>query len=66
MQALPPIKIISTTMNTPRVTTAQPVLQEDWENPEIQRIGTEPERASFFPFPIVTVRWVVNRSDRVG
>ena len=30
---------------------AQPVKREDWENPEIQRIGTEPERATFFSFP---------------
>ena len=27
------------------------IKQEDWENPEVQRTGTEPPRASFFAFP---------------
>ena len=38
-------------METSRSATTEPVKQEDWENPEIQRIGTEPARASFFSFP---------------
>ncbi len=38
-------------METPRAATIKPGKQEDWENPEIQRIGTEPARASFFSFP---------------
>ena len=35
----------------PRRNDDRSVRQEDWENPEIQRVGTEPARASFFPFP---------------
>ena len=38
-------------METSRSARTEPVKQEDWENPEIQRIGTEPARASFFSFP---------------
>ena len=38
-------------METSRSATTESVKQEDWENPEIQRIGTEPARASFFSFP---------------
>jgi beta-galactosidase len=34
-------------MDAPDTRTAS----EDWENPEIQRVGTEPARASFFAFP---------------
>jgi beta-galactosidase len=37
-------------METSRAATAEPVSQEDWEDPEIQRVGTEPARASFFSF----------------
>ena len=32
-------------------TTTESVKQADWENPEVQRTGTEPPRASFFAFP---------------
>ena len=39
-------------METSRSATTEPVKQEDWENPEIQRIGTEPARGrAFFAFP---------------
>ena len=34
----------------PPGTNTEPVQQADWENPEVQRIGTEPPRASFFAF----------------
>jgi beta-galactosidase len=37
-------------METSRAATAEPVSQEDWEDPEIQRVGTELARASFFSF----------------
>ena len=43
--------IYQTSMETSRAATAEPVSQEDWEDPEIQRVGTEPARASFFSFP---------------
>jgi beta-galactosidase len=32
-------------------TTTESIKQADWENPEVQRTGTEPPRASFFAFP---------------
>ena len=32
-------------------TTTESVKPADWENPEVQRTGTEPPRASFFAFP---------------
>jgi beta-galactosidase len=35
----------------PPGTNAEPVKQADWENPEVQRTGTEPSRASFSAFP---------------
>ena len=35
----------------PPGTNTEPVQQAEWENPEVQRTGTEPPRASFFPFP---------------
>ncbi len=35
----------------PPGTNTEPVQQADWENPEVQRTGTEPPRASFFAFP---------------
>jgi beta-galactosidase len=38
-------------METSRGRTTEPIKKEDWENPDIQRIGTEPARASFFCFP---------------
>ena len=38
-------------METSRSATTEPVKQEDWENPKVQRTGTEPPRASFFAFP---------------
>jgi hypothetical protein len=38
-------------METSRSATTESAKQEDWENPEIQRIGTEPARATFFSFP---------------
>jgi beta-galactosidase len=32
-------------------TSTESVQRPDWENPEVQRTGTEPPRASFFAFP---------------
>ena len=37
-------------METSRSATTEPVKEEDWENPEIQRIGAESPRASFLSF----------------